>query len=80
MPGRRHRTAPFDGFAVVNVMSDNVGSRWDLTETDRPLGYRPASRHRPRLTPLRLLAEVGARLRDRVFPARTESPVFGARW
>ena len=73
-------TAPFDGFAVVNVMSDNAGSRWDLTETDRLLGYRPASRHRPRLTPLRLLAEVGARLRDRVFPARTESPLFGARW
>ena len=73
-------TAPFDGFAAVNVMSDNAGSRWDLTETDRLLGYRPASRHRPRLTPLRLLAEVGARLRDRVFPARSESPLFGARW
>jgi nucleoside-diphosphate-sugar epimerase len=73
-------TAPFEGFAVVNVMSDNAGSRWDLSETSRLLGYRPVSRHRPRLTPTRVLTDAGARLRDQVFPARTESPLFGARW
>ena len=73
-------TAPFEGFAVVNVMSANAGSRWDLGETTRLLGYRPASRHRPRLTPTRVLTDAGARLRDQVFPARTESPLFGARW
>jgi nucleoside-diphosphate-sugar epimerase len=73
-------TAPFDGFALVNVMSDNAGSRWELTETYHLLGYRPTSRHHPRLTPLRLAAEVGARLRDRVFLVRTERPLFGATW
>jgi nucleoside-diphosphate-sugar epimerase len=73
-------TTPFKGFAVVNVMSDNAGSRWDLSDTERLLGYQPTSRHRPRVTPLRLLAEVGARTRDRMFPVRTESPLFGARW
>jgi nucleoside-diphosphate-sugar epimerase len=73
-------TAPFEGFAVVNVMSDNAGSRWDLSDTERLLGYRPTSRHRPKLTPQRRLAELGARARDRVFPVRTEGPLFGSRW
>ena len=73
-------TAPFEGFAVVNVMSDNTGSRWDLSETDRLLGYQPTSRHRPRLSPIRALAETGARVRDRLFPVRNEAPLFGARW
>jgi NAD+ dependent glucose-6-phosphate dehydrogenase len=73
-------TAPFDGFAVVNVMSDNAGSRWDLSETQRLLGYSPTSRHRPKLTPRRYVTEVAARVRERVFAGRTESPRFGARW
>ena len=73
-------TAPFEGFAVVNVMSDNAGSRWDLSETNRLLGYSPASRHSPRRSPYRALLEVGARVRDRVFPMRAEGPLFGARW
>lgn len=73
-------TAPFEGFAVVNVMSDNAGSRWDLSDTHRLLGYSPTSRHSPRLTPYRYLTEAGARVRDRVFPVRTEAPLFGDRW
>jgi NAD+ dependent glucose-6-phosphate dehydrogenase len=73
-------TAPFDGFAVVNVMSDNAGSRWDLSETRRLLGYSPTSRHRPKLTPRRYVTEVAARVRDRVFAGGTEPPRFGARW
>ena len=73
-------TAPFEGFAVVNVMSDNAGSRWDLSETRRLLGYCPASRHSPSLSPYRYFLDVGARVRDRVFPVRTEAPWFGARW
>lgn len=73
-------TAPFEGFAVVNVMSENRGMRWDLTDTERLLGYQPVSKHRPKLAPHRYLAELGARTRDRIFPVRTESPLFGARW
>jgi nucleoside-diphosphate-sugar epimerase len=73
-------TVPFEGFAVVNVMSDNVGSRWDLSETARVLGYRPQSRHRPRLSVGRRLTDVGARFRDSMIPVRTEAPLFGARW
>ena len=73
-------TAPFEGFAVVNVMSDNAGSRWDLSETHRLLGYAPTSRHNPRLTPYRSLLEVGARVRDRAFPVHARSARFGARW
>ena len=73
-------TAPFEGFAVVNAMSDNAGSRWDLSDTRRLLGYTPTSSHTPRLTPYRFLLEVGARVRDAAFPVRTESPLLGARW
>jgi nucleoside-diphosphate-sugar epimerase len=73
-------TAPFEGFAVVNVMSDNAGSRWDLSDTHRLLGYSPTSRRTTRLSPYRHLLDVGARVRDTVFPVRTESPPFGARW
>jgi NAD+ dependent glucose-6-phosphate dehydrogenase len=73
-------TAPFEGFAVVNVMSDKAGSRWDLSDTDRVLGYRPMSRHRPQLTTARRLTDLGARLRDTIVPVRTQAPLFGARW
>ena len=74
-------TAPFEGFAVVNVVSDNRGSRWDLTDTDRLLGYRPMSKHRPKLMPHRYAAELAARARDRVLPVRaTGAPLFGTRW
>lgn len=73
-------TAPFEGFAVVNVMSLVAGGRWDLTETERLIGYRPQSRHIPRVSPRRRLLESLARLRDRVVPAHGEGPLFGARW
>jgi uronate dehydrogenase len=29
------------GFAVVNLMSDNPGMRWDIAPTQRILGYAP---------------------------------------
>ena len=73
-------TAPFHGFAVLNVMSDNAGSRWDMSETYRLLGYRATSRHRPRIGVKCVLGDVGARARDALFPTRTEAPLFGARW
>ncbi len=73
-------TAPFDGTAVVNVVSRNAGSRWELTESERLIGYRPQSSHTPRLTPRRRLSDAAARLRETIFPVRLEAPLFGARW
>jgi NAD+ dependent glucose-6-phosphate dehydrogenase len=73
-------TAPFEGSAIVNVMSENGGSRWDLSETERVIGYRPASRHTPRLSLRGRLADAAARLRDTIVPSPDGAPVFGARW
>jgi NAD+ dependent glucose-6-phosphate dehydrogenase len=42
--------APDVGFAVLNLMSDNPGMRWDLSETRRVIGYRPQDGHRPVIT------------------------------
>ncbi|HET9481254.1 MAG TPA: NAD(P)-dependent oxidoreductase [Candidatus Polarisedimenticolia bacterium] len=35
-------------FAVLNLLSDNRGSPWDLSETRQVLGYRPADACEPR--------------------------------
>lgn len=37
--------------AVLNLMSDNDGMRWDLSETARAIGYEPRSHFRPEATP-----------------------------
>lgn len=34
-------TAPDVDFAVLNLMSDNPGMRWDINETRRVIGYEP---------------------------------------
>lgn len=73
-------TMPFEGFAVVNVMSDNVGMRWDLTDTERLLGYRPRSCHTPRVSLRRRVSQCAARLRDSAFTSSNGAPRFGARW
>jgi nucleoside-diphosphate-sugar epimerase len=77
---QRACTAPFEGFAVVNVMSDNVGMRWNLTDTERLLGYRPLSRHIPRLPARRRVTNRAAQVRDFVSAPGTGAPRFGARW
>ena len=41
-------------FAVLNVMSDIVGSPWDISETRRALGYEPQDRYVPKRQPLKL--------------------------
>jgi len=73
-------TIPFDGFAIVNVMSDNDGSRWDLSETERVLGYRPTSHHTPRLSPVGRLTDAAARVQATILPSWNEAPLFGGRW
>jgi nucleoside-diphosphate-sugar epimerase len=73
-------TAPFEGFAVVNVMSDNAGMRWDLTDTGRILGYEPSSHHVPRLDARTRVTNGLARWRARVRPSFAGPPRFGERW
>jgi len=34
-------------FAVLNLMSNNAGMRWDIDQTARTIGYRPQERHAP---------------------------------
>jgi NAD+ dependent glucose-6-phosphate dehydrogenase len=77
---QRACTSRFEGCAVVNVMSDNVGMRWDLTDTEHLLGYRPLSRHIPQLPVRRRVTNAAARLRDVVFDPGAAAPRFGARW
>ena len=37
-------------FAVLNLMSDNPGMRWDIDETRRVIGYHPRDGHRAVIT------------------------------
>jgi nucleoside-diphosphate-sugar epimerase len=73
-------TTHLPGFAIVNVMSDNAGMRWDLRETQRILGYRARSKHVPRLGIRKRVTDTAARLRDSVVPAMAPQQRFGARW
>jgi len=34
-------SAPPLGFAILNLVSDNPGMRWDIEPTRRLIGYRP---------------------------------------
>jgi nucleoside-diphosphate-sugar epimerase len=73
-------TTPFEGSAVVNVMSANDGMRWDLTDTRRVLGYEPTSHHVPRLDARTRITDELARWRARgasPFAGRTR---VGERW
>jgi hypothetical protein len=38
------------GFAVLNLMSDNPGMRWDIETTKRTIGYAPQDGAAPSLT------------------------------
>jgi NAD+ dependent glucose-6-phosphate dehydrogenase len=38
------------GFAVLNLMSDNPGMRWDIATTKRTIGYAPQDGAAPVLT------------------------------
>ena len=62
-------TVPAQGYAVVNLMSDNPGMRWSLQETRHVLGFSPKDGARAQC-PLRVrLAEIGARLTQVALPA-----------
>ena len=76
----RSCTSPFTGSAVLNVMSDNAGMRWDLTDTLDVLGYVPLSRSTPRTTMTTRLSDAGAQVRDRLIPRTAAAPVMGELW
>lgn len=42
--------APDVGFSILNLVSDNPGMRWDLSETRRVIGYVPQDGHAPVIT------------------------------
>ena len=77
---RKACTSPFEGSAVLHLMSDNTGMRWDLTDSTRVIGYRPESRHTPRLTLTGRLRDVAAQLRDGLVQPMTPEPRFGGGW
>jgi NAD+ dependent glucose-6-phosphate dehydrogenase len=58
-------TVPGVRYATLNVTSRTIGSRWDISETERVLGYVPQDEYRVR-SPLGMSLTQGlARLRDR---------------
>ncbi len=73
-------TPPGVTTAVVNVMSDNEGMRWDLAATERALGWSPRDGHRPTLSPPQRITEALARARDRLVPRHLALPRPGSRW
>ena len=70
----------FRGGAVLNIMSDNEGMRWDLDEARSKIGYVPQSRSVPKIGIVNGMKDFGARLRDLIVPQMSEFPVIGARW
>jgi dTDP-4-dehydrorhamnose reductase len=51
-------------YATLNVTSRTIGSRWDLSETERVLGYVPRDEYEVALPPRVRLTQGLARLRD----------------
>ena len=45
-------TAKDVGFAALNLMSNNPGMRWDITETTKTIGYEPQDGSPARITPI----------------------------
>lgn len=48
-------------FAVVNLVSNNAGMRWDLEHTRKTIGYVPRDAHTPVMTPEREAEDAEAR-------------------
>lgn len=53
--------APDVRFAIVNLVSRNDGMRWDLSETERVLGFRPQDGFTPELSPEDVAEDSAAR-------------------
>lgn len=53
--------APDVRFAIVNLVSRNAGMRWDLSETERVLGFRPQDGYTPQASPEDVVEDAAAR-------------------
>lgn len=73
-------TAPFEGAAIINIVSRNAGTRWDLDEARETIGYEPVESHSPVLSTTGRLRDCAARLRERLIPQGAPVAPFGARW
>jgi dTDP-4-dehydrorhamnose reductase len=51
-------------YATLNVTSRTIGSRWDLSETERVLGYVPRDEYQVALPPRVRITQGLAKLRD----------------
>jgi hypothetical protein len=54
--------APDVSFAILNLVSNNPGMRWDMTEAQRILGFSPQDGFTPSLSPEDVAEEQVARL------------------
>ncbi|WP_210213375.1 NAD-dependent epimerase/dehydratase family protein, partial [Sinorhizobium meliloti] len=57
------------GFGVFNLVSNNEGSSWDLTDLQRNLGYQPLDGARPSAGPVGKAKTAVAYFRDDFVPA-----------
>jgi nucleoside-diphosphate-sugar epimerase len=71
---------PVQGSAVINIMSNNKGMRWDLSSTKSAIGFEPVSKHIPHMSFFGTIRERIAKLRDQTFPRMLEAPAIGKRW
>ena len=77
---RRSCLSRYGESAVLNIVSQNEGMRWDLGAAHETIGYAPKSRHTPRLSVKVRIADAAARMRDRVIRRHCAEPLFGTRW
>jgi nucleoside-diphosphate-sugar epimerase len=66
-------------FAVLNLMSDNAGMRWDLGPTREAIGYVPGDRSTPEATETARVQEEFAR-RSRSLITDLERTLIGKNW
>jgi nucleoside-diphosphate-sugar epimerase len=71
---------PFKGAAVLNIISDNEGMRWDLSEARDAIGYIPKSQSTPRLGAWGAFKSLLAQMRDSILPPMAGKRLFGTRW
>ena len=67
------------GFAVLNLMSDNPGMRWDIDATRRAIGYAPQDGAAPTLTEALTEGE-GAALAARAVIERLDAMSLARHW
>jgi nucleoside-diphosphate-sugar epimerase len=77
---RKSVASPYEGAAILNIVSRNAGMRWGLDEAARVIGYEPEERHTPALNFGGWIKDFGARVRDWAVPPSGSKPLFGARW